>query len=140
MVIILKNIFLYTETEKKAGFQIKNTEQSFPEEHMEFVSPSLDENKSYVRKVFSIPKNGDVILREFSIGLSGGEVPAFLVCIEGLSNSTSVNDLVLRPLMSENRDFEGYEMELCLQKALVPQTQFKKEKNINTALQTKSRK
>ena len=135
-MIILKNIFLYTEAEKKDGFQIKNPAEEKNEDYMEYVSSSLGVNKDYVKKVFSIPKNGDVILREFSIGLSGGEIPAFLVCIEGLSNSTSVNDLVLRPLMSENRDFAGYDIEQCLQKALVPQAQFKKEKNINTALQT----
>lgn len=62
------------------------------------VDPSLEVNKEYLEKIYSLPKNKDIIIRDFVIQLDR-PIKAFALFIEGISDRTSVNRDVLKPLM-----------------------------------------
>lgn len=57
------------------------------------VSPSLDENISYLKSLYRSDISNDLILREFNLGARVKAVAAF---INGLSNSEAINDFILR--------------------------------------------
>ncbi|QNB46239.1 spore germination protein [Thermanaerosceptrum fracticalcis] len=62
------------------------------------VDPQLKINKYYIEEIYSLPKNKDIILREFTISLKP-PLKAFAVFMEGLSDKNIINDVVLKPLM-----------------------------------------
>lgn len=62
------------------------------------VDPDLKTNKEYIEKIYSLPKNKDIIVRDFVIDLEQ-PVKAFAVFLEGLSDNKVINLSVLKPLM-----------------------------------------
>ncbi|MCR4441286.1 MAG: spore germination protein [Peptococcaceae bacterium] len=62
------------------------------------VDPQLRMNKKYIERIYSLPKNKDIIVRDFTIALDP-PVQAFAVFIEGISDRVTVNESVLKPLM-----------------------------------------
>jgi len=76
------------------------------EEHSRKVSKSLTENLDYLRKVFHVPKNQDVVIREFNVA---HKIPACVVFIDGMVETTIITQFTLPQLMDINpfRGFEG---------------------------------
>lgn len=62
------------------------------------VDPELEVNKEQIKRIYSLPKNKDIIIREFVIPLHR-PLKAFAVYIEGISDRRTVNEDILRPLM-----------------------------------------
>ncbi|WP_371377972.1 spore germination protein [Sporomusa aerivorans] len=77
------------------------------------LSTSLEENKRVLKEIYQLPRNKDIIVRDFSI--SGTPYKdAALVYTEGLVNSNKLERFVLQPLMNpqhpwtkENKDAIG---------------------------------
>lgn len=92
----MKRFFLYGEPERVRSFSLKEEPKDGAVTHTEHVSDKLDVNLAYAKSLFSYPKNGDIIIREFDID---EKIKAFAVCADGLSDSTLINDSVLLPLM-----------------------------------------
>ena len=63
------------------------------------ISKDLSKNLEYIKKIFSIPVNGDLILREFDIIVKNKVIPAFMVFIDGMTDRKVVNNDILQPLM-----------------------------------------
>ncbi|HOM02525.1 MAG TPA: spore germination protein [Acetivibrio sp.] len=91
---LFKNFFV--NGEKKDG-DSKNENDS--PEKMVYVSKNLDENVNYLKKRFSIPTNGDVVLREFDIVVKDKKIPACLIFYDGMVNGMLINLNILQPLM-----------------------------------------
>lgn len=68
--------------------------------HLEemLVDPQLKINKEFIREIYTLPLNKDIIVRDFIIGLEP-PVKAFAVFMEGLTDRTTINRDVLKPLM-----------------------------------------
>lgn len=66
------------------------------------VFPSLDVNKEYLKKRFCFELNSDIKLREFAITIRGKQYQSFLFYIEGMIDSNSINNFVIKPLMLKN--------------------------------------
>lgn len=64
------------------------------------VSTSIKENLGFIRSAFSMPKNFDVMLREFKISAKDKKVDGFLIFYDGLVNKNFVNRDILRPIMT----------------------------------------
>ncbi|PKM86000.1 MAG: spore germination protein [Firmicutes bacterium HGW-Firmicutes-12] len=73
------------------------TKISSPFENL-LVDPELKVNKEYINEIYFLPKNKDVIIRDFIIQLDGPK-RAFAVFVEGISDRNTVNENVLKPLM-----------------------------------------
>lgn len=78
------------DSEKNRG---KRTEE-IPEK----LSSELFINRQVVEKIFFLPKNADVIIRDFTIA-STPPIKAAVVFLEGMSDKTIINSNILEPLM-----------------------------------------
>jgi len=70
------------------------------------VFKDIASNKKYIEEIFSMPRNQDVIIREFKMAR---KTKAFLVFVDGMVDKTSVNQFVLPQLMNPDNfnDFSG---------------------------------
>lgn len=73
------------------------------------VYDSLDVNLEYVHSRFNSLINSDVVIREFLINVKGKQFKAFILYIDGMVNTDSINNFVLKPLMLKNysNQFDG---------------------------------
>jgi spore germination protein KA len=58
---------------------------------------TYDGQIQFIHKAFNHPVNKDIVIREFLIG---NVHKAFLAYMDGMANSTMINDFILRPLLS----------------------------------------
>ncbi|MDP4094899.1 MAG: spore germination protein [Bacillota bacterium] len=101
------------------------------------ISKKLSENLEYIKKRFSVPINGDVVIREFDIIIKDKAVPAFLFFYDGLVDRKVVNDDVLQPLMLlSNLDIKGNEKDIAsfVKDHLIPHNQLKVEKQMEKVI------
>ncbi|NLJ66122.1 MAG: spore germination protein, partial [Clostridiales bacterium] len=67
------------------------------------LSKDLEHNRARIQEELNIPTNRDAKVRNLRIGKS---TKAFIVYIEGMADSTTINDFILRPLMTAD-NFES---------------------------------
>ena len=67
------------------------------------VFPSIDVNLEYIKSKFNSPTNSDIKIRKFDINVRNKVYRAFIVYIDGMSDSKSINHFILHPLMLKNK-------------------------------------
>lgn len=107
------NAFKY-ENKKEYNFVLSGNEDkernlSYLDENKnvnkkETVSNNIDENLNLIKIKYNSLINSDVIIREFSILAKNIPHKAFIVYIDGLVDSKTINDFVIKPLMMRNRN------------------------------------
>ncbi len=133
---MFKNFFLYNKHEKKVDFSLEyddKTGKSLDEESvMQKVSEDINLNKKYVEKAFTLPKNADIVVRDFKIYVKGKEYSAFLVACDGLSSGDSINECILKPFMylKSSPVKENLSVEDIIFQTLLPQGQTQKTDDI----------
>lgn len=127
----LKDFLLFSEPEKKEDFILKerpcesgkdpysdketdtckkSKKDNQSQSEKDDISSKLSENIQYIKSRFTIPENGDIILREFDIVVRDKVIPAFIVFIDGMVDRQVVNSDILQPLMIlSNLDIKGNE-------------------------------
>lgn len=88
--------------QKKSSQPTENTPHSSSD--LPTISKDLNENLKTIKNIFN--KADDLIIREFKIGTEQ-QVNAFAVMISGLFNEASVNENLIKPLMSLHRDISN---------------------------------
>lgn len=92
------------------------------------ISTKLSDNLKYMKKVYTIPTNGDVVIREFKITFKCKPVEAFIIFIDGMTDRMVINTNILQPLMLlSNLDIKDDEKELgeYIKDRLLPHNQLK---------------
>jgi spore germination protein KA len=105
-----------------------NGEQKETKKDSQNISKKLSTNLEYMKKVYNIPINSDIIIREFDIIIQNKPVPAFVIFIDGMTDRTVINQNILNPLMLlSNLDIKAVEqnIESYIRKHLLPQNQVK---------------
>ena len=102
----IKSLFKY-EPEQNYDFTIEATEnassQNFSSEKIQkTVQPSLEQNLQYLQYQYNTLINSDIVIRPFSLVCKDDEYNAFLIYIDGMSDSTLINHFILNPLMLRN--------------------------------------
>lgn len=69
----------------------------------ENVYPSIDVNLEYVKVKYNTLINSDIKIRNFYINAKNKQYRAFLLYIDGMIDSNSINKFVIEPLMLKNR-------------------------------------
>lgn len=95
------------------------------------ISKKLSDNLEYMKKVYSIPQNGDIILREFDIVVKDKVIPAFILFYDGMTDRKVINDDILQPLMIlSNLDIKGDEKSIAdyVKNHILPHNQLKEAK------------
>lgn len=103
---ILNNIFKYKE-KNNYEFILPNTannidDSNFEKTDNELVSNSLDINLEYLKIKYNMLINKDIKIRDFILTIQGKKIPAFLLYIDGMVDSTNINNFVLEPLLLRN--------------------------------------
>ena len=129
----MKRILLYRDNPPKQNFILSEPSVAKEDKVSSQISPHIEENLEKVKKIFSADINGDVVIREFGIGFNNAVVRAFIVCVDGLTSSCSINDFVLEPLMNSANDLCP-SIEKSIEYALVPQIQMTASKDICSSL------
>ena len=63
---------------------------------------SLNINKEYLKTLYNLSINSDIILREFSITINKKSYNSFLIYIDGMIDSKLMDEFVLQPLMKQS--------------------------------------
>ena len=73
------------------------------------IYPSLSVNIEYLKTKYNLLINSDIILREFTLNARGKQYNAILLYIDGMVDSTMLDNFVLKPLMLRNKNntFDG---------------------------------
>ncbi len=111
---LLTNIFLYKEpkdtydfslsengNENKAKTNVNNDSQS-DEQPKQKIYNTLNVNLDYIKVKYNALINSDIKLREFKLNIKGKEYNALLLFIDGMIDSESINNFILKPLMSKD--------------------------------------
>ncbi|HHY06422.1 MAG TPA: spore germination protein, partial [Clostridia bacterium] len=119
-VRVNKTPLSFAELKKKKQEKNKFAREPFIPEKL-VVSSSLESNKYYVEQIYSLPKNKDIILREFYLALDS-PLKAFMLFIDGLAEKEIINNSILKPLMVllDGVQIEGNEIATYIKEHLLP--------------------
>lgn len=111
---VFNNIFLYKKPQDTYEFSLpesgdeansnKNTKNISPDDEgnaKQNIYDSLSVNIDYIKVKYNTLINSDIKLREFKLNIKGKEYNALLLFIDGMIDSESINNFILRPLMSK---------------------------------------
>ena len=93
---------LSKDPEENLQVQIDNSQKQ--QKDVEKIFPSLSVNMEYMKTKYNLMINSDVVLREFTLNAKGKQYNAFLFYIDGMVDSTMLDDFVLEPFMMRNRN------------------------------------
>lgn len=83
---------------------VDNSNEITPIEDLNMsIYPSVDVNLEYIKSKFNYSNNSDIKIREFDLTARNKVYKAFLVYIDGMSDSKSINRFILHPLMLKSR-------------------------------------
>lgn len=111
---LFSNIFLYKEPQDTYEFSLpesgnesnssNNTKNISPDDEgnaKQNIYKALSVNIDYIKVKYNTLINSDIKLREFKLNIKGKEYNAMLLFIDGMIDSESINNFILRPLMSK---------------------------------------
>ena len=104
----IKKLFKY-EPIPNYEFNIQSTENASvqdlsTEKTDQKVYSSLQKNLEFAQSKYNSLINSDIIIRHFSIICKNKQYKAFLLYIDGMTDSVIVNQFVLHPLMLRNKN------------------------------------
>ena len=111
IVNILSTLFAYHE-KSKYSFSLPETESDISNTNSTPENISIDEknifptirvNLDYLKVKYNTLINSDIEIREFTLIANNKQYRAFLLYIDGMVDSKTVNDFVLKPLMLRNQ-------------------------------------
>lgn len=85
--------------------------ESFYKNEQKSIFPTLSVNLEYMKVRYNSLINSDIVIREFTLTARNKQYNAFILYIDGMVDSTLINNFVLNPLMPKNmaNTFDGDE-------------------------------
>ena len=110
----------------------ENSSESQPEDLLknQSIYPSLDVNLEYIKSRYNVLINSDIKIREFMLNAKGKQFKAFIIYIDGLVDTTSINDFILNPLMIKNFSNQNTEPQI-ISEAITTNISVRKVKRFN---------
>ena len=142
---LLTSIFLYKEPAKTLNFNLPESKEQRSNLTQELnpnqsIFPSLAVNIDYIKIKYHTKRNSDIKTRKFKLNIKGKIYDSFLLFIDGMVNSESINNFILKPIMNkvDNRSknvssvitnniiIRKFNLEEYVLNCLVPQNTIKK--------------
>ena len=113
---LFKKIFIYEpkndyhftipeeSSENEPNITYENQQPENEKLEKQEIYSNLNVNLEFMKSKFSVLINADIIVREFNLTIQGKTYRAFIMYIDGMVNSTDINDFILKPLMQKNRE------------------------------------
>ena len=80
-----------------------STSKNVTYESDEKVSSNLKDNKNIIDRKYNTLINSDIIIRKFKLKSNNKAYSAFIIYIDGMSDSNLINQFILKPLMLRNK-------------------------------------
>lgn len=122
------------ENEEKDENAYENTDESFEKEE---IHKKLQVNMEYLKKRYTIPDNGDIVLREFEIAAKDETISAFIIFFDGMTDRNVINHNILQPLMIlSSLEIKGDKknLELYIKNKLLPHNQIQLRKKFGEVI------
>ena len=94
------------------------------------IYPSVDVNLDYIKSRYNVLINSDIKLREFILNARGKQFKAFIIYIDGLVDTSSINDFILNPLMIKSYSNQNNEPQV-VSEAIANNISVRKVKRFN---------
>lgn len=132
------------------SFTISKTANNLPEEKevKQKIYSNIDNNLNFLKNKYSLIINSDIITKEFKINIQNKNYKAILVFIDGMVNTNSINDFILKPIMLKNSILmknlkpravnlkrNEINLENFIYESLIPQNSIKKSKDFDDLIQ-----
>lgn len=142
----LYSIFIYKEPPKINNFSLESnvdinkkiSNSKSEKKESKIIYPTLSVNVDYIKLKYNTLINSDIKIREFKLNIKGKEYNSILLFIDGMINSESINNFILKPIMEQNseskknlptvvtnnisvRKIKKFDLEDYVTNALVPQ-------------------
>ena len=132
------------------NFAIPETPNNLPEqkEIRQKIYSNIDNNLKFLKAKYSLLINSDIVTKEFKINIQNKTYKSFLIFIDGMVNTNSINDFILKPIMLKNsilmktltpRSINLKRNEINLEnfiyECLIPQNSIKKSKDFDDLIQ-----
>ena len=105
---LLTKIFLYKKPKEYYEFSLPENsninETAIPSDDDKDLKIYSDLNKNidYLKVKYNTLINSDIKLRSFKLNINNKEHNSLLVFIDGMINSNSINDFILKPIMKKD--------------------------------------
>lgn len=117
--------------------EAKEAEEGKDPRPFDTISSNIKKNLDHMKKIYSIPVNSDIVLREFDINYECRLVKAFIIFFDGMTDREVINNYILKPLMvmsemdiNENADH----LEDFIARQLLPHCQVKIEQGYSKVI------
>ena len=104
--------------------------QPQPKENEFNVFSNINENLEFIQSKYNTLINSDIKIREFNMCANNQKYKSFIVYIDGLVDTSSINNFVLRPLMLKkkvnDKNIEIADLSQYVDTCLLPQNSVKK--------------
>ena len=100
-----------------------------PEENNTVVFSNIKENLDFLKSKYNVLINSDIKIREFNMSVQNKNYKCFIIYIDGMADTISINDFLLEPLMlGKNKYNHSYKEDLSeyIEYSLLPQNSIKK--------------
>lgn len=106
---MLRKLLQYHEPKRRFEFRLEETQteksdqktqekqENNVQKQANIIHAEIQKNLQMAKNILTLPKNGDIILREFDIVLSDRTLHAFLVYADGMCRTDSINENLLKP-------------------------------------------
>ena len=94
------------------------------------IYPSADVNLDYIKSRYNVLINSDIKIREFILNARGKQFKAFIIYIDGLVDTSSINDFILNPLMIKSYSNQNNEPQV-VSEAIANNISVRKVKRFN---------
>lgn len=138
IIPLLKRLFIYNPTEEyqeesidSQNLNIQYDERVTVKEERLIVSERINKNLKIIKDKFSVPKNNDVIIKQFTIK---GDIKCFLFFYEGMANTTFVDDYIIKGLLEipYEAEFEPVKLANVIMEKFIIHAQVVMTENIET--------
>ena len=96
----------------------------------ENIDQNVQTNLTQLKEIYFPQTNIGAVFREFELSYNGKIYQCFAVYIEGLSDSTSINDKILKPLMIKDYEFENMNLIDAIEKRILFQSNISMQSSI----------
>lgn len=99
----LNNLITYNAPKDSYNFSLNNsTSKNITYDFDKKVSANIKENKEFINIKYNTLINSDIIIRNFKLKSNNKSYSAFIIYIDGMSDSNLINRFILQPLMMRN--------------------------------------
>ena len=98
------NLITYKGPKDSYDFSLNiSTSKNITYDSNENVSTNLKDNKHIIERKYNTLINSDIIIRNFKLKSNNIPYSAFIIYIDGMSDSNLINQFILQPLMLRNK-------------------------------------